>query len=271
MEMAVLAASSTTLQTCSGLALDRYLRYLPTLAWQSPEPACGFRTATGREGGRLLVANPHELNVFAAGPERFENPVDGVAGQTTDHANIPITSPSTRRSATVMTLHCLCKPNAPSRTQRHEGMERKEDDLAQPGGQTASSRARANTSMTMSGSSTCWCGGMIEPVAVPAVMSSFSVSRICRRLQSELLHMEWSHADLARRTLSVVEQKNGAQDTPPLNATGDRRDRAPSGAPVHSYASRLFQPGQKEMGCEKPASGLLCCTSEGRDPRRALP
>jgi len=37
--------------------------------------------------------------------------------------------------------------------------------------------------------------------------------------QSELLRLEWSHADLTRRTLLIVEQKNGEQDTLPLNAT----------------------------------------------------
>jgi integrase len=37
--------------------------------------------------------------------------------------------------------------------------------------------------------------------------------------QSELLRMEWSHVDLTRRTLMIVEQKNGEQDTLPLNAT----------------------------------------------------
>jgi integrase len=37
--------------------------------------------------------------------------------------------------------------------------------------------------------------------------------------QSELLRMEWSHVDLVRRTLLIVEQKNGEQDTLPLNAT----------------------------------------------------
>jgi integrase len=37
--------------------------------------------------------------------------------------------------------------------------------------------------------------------------------------QSEILNLQWPHVDLARRTLMILEQKNGGQDTLPLNAT----------------------------------------------------
>ncbi|OQW61776.1 MAG: integrase [Nitrospira sp. ST-bin4] len=37
--------------------------------------------------------------------------------------------------------------------------------------------------------------------------------------QSEILNLHWSQVDLTRRTLMILEQKNGGQDTLPLNAT----------------------------------------------------
>jgi integrase len=37
--------------------------------------------------------------------------------------------------------------------------------------------------------------------------------------QSEILNLQWPLVDLARRTLTILEQKNGARDTLPVNAT----------------------------------------------------
>ena len=37
--------------------------------------------------------------------------------------------------------------------------------------------------------------------------------------QSEILNLQWPQVDLTRRTLMILEQKNGGQDTLPLNAT----------------------------------------------------
>jgi integrase len=37
--------------------------------------------------------------------------------------------------------------------------------------------------------------------------------------RGEILKLEWSQVDLARRTLTILEQKNGARDTLPVNAT----------------------------------------------------
>ena len=37
--------------------------------------------------------------------------------------------------------------------------------------------------------------------------------------QSEILHLQWPQVDLFRKTITILEQKNGSQDTLPLNAT----------------------------------------------------
>src|SRR5215216_7723413 len=37
--------------------------------------------------------------------------------------------------------------------------------------------------------------------------------------QSEILDLQWEQVDLVRRTLTILEQKNGGRDTLPLNAT----------------------------------------------------
>ena len=37
--------------------------------------------------------------------------------------------------------------------------------------------------------------------------------------RGEILTLQWSHVDLVRRTLTILEQKNGARDTLPVNAT----------------------------------------------------
>ena len=37
--------------------------------------------------------------------------------------------------------------------------------------------------------------------------------------RGEILKLHWSHVDMARRTLTILEQKNGARDTLPVNAT----------------------------------------------------
>lgn len=37
--------------------------------------------------------------------------------------------------------------------------------------------------------------------------------------QSEILNLQWPQVDLGRRTLTILEQKNGSRDTLPLNAT----------------------------------------------------
>ena len=37
--------------------------------------------------------------------------------------------------------------------------------------------------------------------------------------QSEILNLEWPQVDLFRRTITILEQKNGSKDTLPLNAT----------------------------------------------------
>jgi integrase len=37
--------------------------------------------------------------------------------------------------------------------------------------------------------------------------------------RGEILTLQWSHVDLARRTLTILEQKNGARDTLPINDT----------------------------------------------------
>jgi integrase len=40
--------------------------------------------------------------------------------------------------------------------------------------------------------------------------------------QSEILNLQWTHVDLSRRTLLILEQKNGGHDTLSLNATASR-------------------------------------------------
>lgn len=37
--------------------------------------------------------------------------------------------------------------------------------------------------------------------------------------RGEIMNLHWSHVDLARRTLTILEQKNGARDTLPVNDT----------------------------------------------------
>jgi integrase len=37
--------------------------------------------------------------------------------------------------------------------------------------------------------------------------------------RGEILKLQWSHVDLARRTLTILEQKNGAPDTLPVSDT----------------------------------------------------
>ena len=37
--------------------------------------------------------------------------------------------------------------------------------------------------------------------------------------RGEILKLQWSHVDLARRTLTILEQKNGSRDTLPVNDT----------------------------------------------------
>jgi integrase len=37
--------------------------------------------------------------------------------------------------------------------------------------------------------------------------------------RGEVLKLPWSHVDLARRTLTILEQKNGAPDTLPVSDT----------------------------------------------------
>ena len=37
--------------------------------------------------------------------------------------------------------------------------------------------------------------------------------------RGEILNLHWSHVDLTRRTLTILEQKNGARDTLPVNDT----------------------------------------------------
>jgi integrase len=37
--------------------------------------------------------------------------------------------------------------------------------------------------------------------------------------RGEILKLHWSHADLSRRTLTILEQKNGSRDTLPVNDT----------------------------------------------------
>ena len=39
------------------------------------------------------------------------------------------------------------------------------------------------------------------------------------KIRGEILKLHWSHLDLARRTLTILEQKNGARDTLPVNET----------------------------------------------------
>jgi integrase len=37
--------------------------------------------------------------------------------------------------------------------------------------------------------------------------------------RGEILKLQWAHVDLARRTLTILEQKNGTRDTLPVNDT----------------------------------------------------
>jgi integrase len=37
--------------------------------------------------------------------------------------------------------------------------------------------------------------------------------------RGEILTLQWSHVDLLRHTLTILEQKNGARDTLPVNDT----------------------------------------------------
>ena len=64
--------------------------------------------------------------------------------------------------------------------------------------------------------------------------------------QSEILRLEWPQVDLARRTLMIVEQKNGEQDTLPLNATAvevlERRARVRSIQTTHVFFNHAGQP-----------------------------
>ena len=58
--------------------------------------------------------------------------------------------------------------------------------------------------------------------------------------QSEILNLQWPQVDLARRTLTILEQKNGARDTLPLNATAVDVLRARAGVRSISTAYVFF-------------------------------
>jgi len=62
--------------------------------------------------------------------------------------------------------------------------------------------------------------------------------------QSEILRLAWPQVDLARRTLMIVEQKNGEQDTLPLNATAVEvlKSRARSIQTTHVFFNHAGQP-----------------------------
>ena len=64
--------------------------------------------------------------------------------------------------------------------------------------------------------------------------------------QSEILRLEWPQVDLARRTLMIVEQKNGEQDRLPLNATAvevlESRARVRSIQTTYVFFNQAGQP-----------------------------
>ena len=71
--------------------------------------------------------------------------------------------------------------------------------------------------------------------------------------QSEILNLQWPHVDLARRTLTILEQKNGSRDTLPLNATAVEILQARAGVRSISIAYVFFN----EAGHRMDARNLL--------------
>ena len=60
--------------------------------------------------------------------------------------------------------------------------------------------------------------------------------------RGEILTLQWSHVDLARRTLTILEQKNGARDTLPVNETAMEVLQARAAART-SHAAFVFVNG----------------------------
>ena len=77
--------------------------------------------------------------------------------------------------------------------------------------------------------------------------------------RGEILKLHWSHVDLARRTLTILEQKNGARDTLPVNDTAMEVCRP---APRCGQAAR-----RRSLSTGRATHGrrAICC---GRSIRR---
>jgi integrase len=64
--------------------------------------------------------------------------------------------------------------------------------------------------------------------------------------RGEILTLQWSHVDLARRTLTILEQKNGARDTLPVNETAMEILQARAAART-SHAAFVFVNGADHL------------------------
>ncbi len=66
--------------------------------------------------------------------------------------------------------------------------------------------------------------------------------------QSEILNLQWGQVDLFRRTITLLEQKNGSRDTLPVNGDDVRRVESQGESPLAHLRVCLFQRGRKPEG-----------------------
>lgn len=88
----------------------------------------------------------------------------------------------------------------------------------------------------------------------------FAVSTGLRH--SEVLHLQWSQVDFARRAVTILEQKNGSIDTLPLNARalGVLKDRAQVRHPTSAYV--FFTESGRPILVNNVLRGLYAATKK---------
>jgi len=86
--------------------------------------------------------------------------------------------------------------------------------------------------------------------------------------RGEILTLQWSHVDLARRTLTILEQKNGARDTLPVNETAMEILQARADEQRHLCLRERSGPSTE---CAQPVAGVLSGDAQGGDHAVPLP